>query len=74
MGGIKGDKWPYGGASQMATKFGHKMMTSSLVDDVVSDPDNRIVTTPAYMQANAKPHEVFDGISKFVSHVTHMVR
>jgi enhancing lycopene biosynthesis protein 2 len=50
------------------------MMTSSHVDDVISDPENRIVTTPAYMQANAKPHEVFDGISKFISHVTYMVK
>jgi enhancing lycopene biosynthesis protein 2 len=58
----------------MASKFGHKMSTSSHVDDVVSDPENRIVTTPAYMQANAKPHEVFDGISKFITHVTYMVK
>jgi enhancing lycopene biosynthesis protein 2 len=49
-------------------------MTSSHVDDVVSDPENRIVTTPAYMQANAKPHEVLDGISKFITHVTYMVK
>lgn len=32
------------------------------VDDYISDRENKIVTTPAYMYGNAKPHEVFKGI------------
>ena len=33
------------------------------VDDYISDRENKIVTTPAYMYDNAKPHEVFKGIA-----------
>ena len=33
------------------------------VTDYVTDRENRVITTPAYMCA-AKPHEVFEGISK----------
>lgn len=32
------------------------------VDDYISDRESKIVTTPAYMYSNAKPHEVFKGI------------
>ncbi|HMN69733.1 MAG TPA: isoprenoid biosynthesis glyoxalase ElbB [Bdellovibrionales bacterium] len=32
------------------------------VDDFVSDRDHRIVSTPAYMYDDAKPHEVFAGV------------
>ena len=32
------------------------------VDDYISDRESKIVTTPAYMYGNAKPHEVFKGI------------
>ncbi len=35
------------------------------VSDYVSDRDHRILTTPAYMY-EAKPHEVFAGISKMI--------
>ncbi len=49
LGGVTGKNWPYAGASQLATKLGHRMQTSCRVEDVVSDPDNKIVTTPAYM-------------------------
>lgn len=33
------------------------------VDDYITDRENKVVTTPAYMYSNAKPHEVFKGIS-----------
>ncbi len=33
------------------------------VDDYISDRETKVVTTPAYMYENAKPHEVFKGIS-----------
>ncbi len=33
------------------------------VDDYITDRESKIVTTPAYMYEDAKPHEVFKGIS-----------
>ncbi len=36
------------------------------VDDFITDRDHKIVTTPAYMYGNAKPHEVFAGIQKTI--------
>ncbi len=41
------------------------------VDDFVTDRDHRVITTPAYMY-DAKPHEVFLGISKMVSELIEM--
>ncbi len=41
------------------------------VDDFVSDRDHRVITTPAYMY-EAKPHEVFLGISKLVAELIEM--
>ncbi|MBY0384928.1 isoprenoid biosynthesis glyoxalase ElbB, partial [bacterium] len=35
------------------------------VEDYISDRDHRILSTPAYMY-EAKPHEVFNGISKML--------
>lgn len=32
------------------------------VDDYITDREGKIVTTPAYMYDNAKPHEIFKGI------------
>jgi enhancing lycopene biosynthesis protein 2 len=32
------------------------------VDDYISDRETKVVTTPAYMYDDAKPHEVFKGI------------
>lgn len=49
MGGVKGDNWPYAGASQLAESLGHNMITGCQVNDVVMDTENRVVTTPAYM-------------------------
>jgi enhancing lycopene biosynthesis protein 2 len=74
MGGVKGDAWPFAGASQLALTMGHVMNTGATVQDVVYDTEHRIVTTPAYMQANARPHEVYDGMSKFITYVSHMVK
>ena len=36
------------------------------VQDYVSDREHKLVTTPAYMYGDAKPHEVFQGISGLV--------
>lgn len=42
------------------------------VDDFITDRDHKIITTPAYMHDNAKPHEVFLGISKLARELTEM--
>jgi enhancing lycopene biosynthesis protein 2 len=39
------------------------------VTEAYTDEANRLVTTPAYMFGNAKPHEVFEGIGKLVDSV-----
>ncbi len=36
------------------------------VDDYITDRETKVVTTPAYMYDDAKPHEVFQGISGMV--------
>jgi enhancing lycopene biosynthesis protein 2 len=42
------------------------------VDDYVSDREHRIVTTPAYMYDEAKPHEVFGGIRGAIKELVEM--
>lgn len=34
------------------------------VDDFITDRDNKIITTPAYMQDDAKPYDIYTGIKK----------
>lgn len=41
------------------------------VTDYVSDRDNKVLTTPAYMY-DAKPHEVFTGIRKMIRELVEM--
>ena len=42
------------------------------VDDFITDRENKIVTTPAYMYGNAKPAEVFQGISGMIKELVEM--
>jgi len=42
------------------------------VDDFITDRENRIVSTPAYMYGEAKPHEVFNGISAMIRELVEM--
>lgn len=42
------------------------------VDDYVSDRDHKILTTPAYMHANARPHEVFAGVRAMIRELVEM--
>ena len=42
------------------------------VDNYISDRDNKIITTPAYMYGEAKPHEVFTGIRKAMKELVEM--
>jgi enhancing lycopene biosynthesis protein 2 len=41
------------------------------VNDYVSDRENKIITTPAYM-FDAKPHEIFDGIGGAIRELVEM--
>lgn len=42
------------------------------VDDYVTDRDCKVITTPAYMYGDAKPHEVFKGISGLAKELVEM--
>ncbi len=42
------------------------------VDDFVSDRDHKIITTPAYMFGDAKPHQVFTGVRKAIREFVEM--
>lgn len=42
------------------------------VDDYVTDRENKVITTPAYMYDEARPHEVFKGISGLVKELVEM--
>jgi enhancing lycopene biosynthesis protein 2 len=42
-----------------------------VVTDYISDRENKILSTPAYMY-DAKPHEVFEGIGKLVKELVEM--
>ena len=63
--GSRGENWPYAGALDTAKSLGAKTLEMD-VKEICTDYDHRLVTTPAYMQGNAKPHEVVDGVARFV--------
>jgi enhancing lycopene biosynthesis protein 2 len=42
------------------------------VDDFISDRDNKILTTPAYMYSQATPFQVFTGIQKMIDELFEM--
>jgi enhancing lycopene biosynthesis protein 2 len=42
------------------------------VDDFVTDRQHKIVTTPAYMYGEAKPHQVFKGIRLAIQEIVEM--
>jgi enhancing lycopene biosynthesis protein 2 len=46
--------------------------TKCAVDDYVSDRDHKILTTPAYMYGEAKPHAVFTGIRRMLTELVEM--
>ena len=71
--GGKGDEWPYAGSIDAASSFGAQCEEQG-VDGVTTDWTNDIVTTPAYMKGDAKPHEVYDGIQKFIRRVSSLVQ
>jgi enhancing lycopene biosynthesis protein 2 len=42
------------------------------VDDYVTDRENKIVTTPAYMYGDSKPHQIFQGIRGAIREIVEM--
>jgi enhancing lycopene biosynthesis protein 2 len=42
------------------------------VDDFITDRHCKVITTPAYMYDEAKPHEVFKGISGLAKELVEM--
>ena len=71
--GGRGENFPYAGALDVAESFGAKVVEMS-IDETCTDWDHRVVTTGAYMQGDAKPHEVYDGVKDFVVNVQQAVQ
>ena len=59
--GGRGENWPYAGALDAAESFGARVVECD-VQGVCVDWSDQIVTLPAYMKGNAKPHEIYDGV------------
>lgn len=71
--GMRGEHFPFAGAIDDASSFGCNVELMD-VKGVCIDWINRVVTTPAYMQANASPFDIYEGMSHFVRKVTSLVR
>ena len=71
--GSTAENFPYAGSIEVATSFGADMKMANVHESCI-DWSNKIVTTPAYMQGDAKPHEVFDGIQTFLTKVDSLVK
>ena len=70
--GGRTENFPYAGSIDAAASFGAQMEECD-VSGVVTDWKNSVITTPAYMQGDAAPHEVFDGIQGFLRKVNSLV-
>ena len=70
--GGRGDNFPYAGSIDAAASFGAEMQEVD-VNGIVTDWKNNIITTPAYMQGDASPHAVYDGIQNFLRRVNSIV-
>ena len=71
--GGRGENFPYAGSIDAAASFGADMVEMD-VSEVCTDWNSSIVTSPAYMQGDASPHAVFDGIQNFLQKVNSLVR
>ena len=71
--GGRAENFPYAGSLDAAASFGAEMEELD-VNGVCVDWKRNIVTTPAYMQGDASPHAVFDGIQNFLRKVNTLVR
>ncbi len=43
-----------------------------MVEKFVVDPDQKIISTPAYMYGTAKPHQIFEGVSGAITELLKM--
>jgi len=60
----EGGAWPFHGAVEAARSMGANIVEAG-VNDVVVDPDHKVVTTPAYMY-NGQFHEIQDGVRNMI--------
>ena len=72
LGRSEGDAWPFAGSIGAAESFGTKTVERT-VGEVCVDAENKLVTVPAYMKGDARPHEVVDDMSKLVARVSELV-
>nr|XP_056714441.1 glutamine amidotransferase-like class 1 domain-containing protein 3, mitochondrial [Euleptes europaea] len=63
----EGGKWPHAGTVGTIKAMGGKHRVKEVTDAHV-DPNNKVVTTPAYM-CETEVHHIFDGIGTMVKHV-----
>ncbi|XP_067897404.1 glutamine amidotransferase-like class 1 domain-containing protein 3, mitochondrial [Heterodontus francisci] len=63
----EGGKWPYAGTAAAISAMGGKHAVSE-VNCAHVDPENKIVTTPAFM-CETKLHHIFDGIGEMIQRV-----
>ena len=71
--GGRGENFPSAGSIDAALSFGAQVEEMD-VNMVCTDWKNNIITTPAYMQGDASPHEVFDGIQSLLYKVSSVVK
>lgn len=71
--GGRSSNFPYAGSIDAAASFGADMREMN-VNEVCTDWNSNMITTPAYMQGDASPHAVFDGIQNFLRKVNSLVR
>lgn len=71
--GGKTDNFPYAGSISAAESFGATMEDCD-VHGICTDFKSSIISTPAYMQGDAAPHEIFDGIQTFLQKVNTLCR
>ena len=71
--GGRSSNFPYAGSIDAAASFGADMREMN-VSEVCTDWNNNMITTPAYMQGDASPHAVYDGIQNFLRKVNSLVR
>jgi len=72
LGGT-GENFPYAGSIEAAKSFGAECEEMD-VNGVCTDWKNKLITTPAYMQGDASPHAIYDGIESFLGKVNSLVR
>lgn len=59
------------GTASELEKTGAKHLNCA-VERFVVDPGNKIITTPAYMDGTAKPHQIFEGVSGTIRELLQM--